>query len=287
MAAKGGAMKKLCLFVILCWGAMLPAAARPLKVVADIAPIQSLVAQVAGPVALLVPAVADPHDFSFRPSQARALQQADLVFWLGEPLTPWLAGPLANLAQNAEVVTLSDQAGTRVIKGPQGVDPHMWLDPENARLWLGIIAGTLARHDPQNAQTYWQNAQAAQDRIARLQGEIARRLQGFQGREFLAVHDFLRYFQNRFNLSGAAISTGESSPGAARLRQARRRLASGDVACLVVDPSTSPRLLATLVQGNGTRVAEVDVLGSRLASGPLLYENLLADIAARIQACLQ
>ena len=60
----------------------------------DIAPVHSLVARVMEGVStpdLIVQPGASPHEYSLRPSEAAALQNADLVFWIGPDLTPWLA----------------------------------------------------------------------------------------------------------------------------------------------------------------------------------------------------
>lgn len=84
------------------------------KVVTDIAPVQSLVAQVMeglGEPGLLMDQGADAHHFSLRPSQARALQQADLVVWIGPEMTPWLGGALAE-GRDRHVLSLLSAEGT-------------------------------------------------------------------------------------------------------------------------------------------------------------------------------
>jgi zinc transport system substrate-binding protein len=96
--------------------ALSPAAARAdVAVVTDIAPIHSLVSMVmegVGTPAMLIPANASPHGASLRPSDAAALSAADLVFWVGHELTPWLEGPIETLAGNATAIALLDAAGT-------------------------------------------------------------------------------------------------------------------------------------------------------------------------------
>lgn len=85
------------------------------KVVTDIAPIQSLAAQVMGDLgspSMIVEPGASPHGYSMRPSQARALDQADVVFWVGHPLAPWLETPLEQLAGKAVSVELLEVDGT-------------------------------------------------------------------------------------------------------------------------------------------------------------------------------
>lgn len=93
------------------------------KVAADIAPVHGLVARVMqglGEPALVVPPGASPHGYSMRPSEARALDQADVVFWLGEALTPWLEGPLEELAGGAHRVELLEAKGTTVLPFREG-----------------------------------------------------------------------------------------------------------------------------------------------------------------------
>ncbi|MCR9147900.1 MAG: zinc ABC transporter substrate-binding protein [Rhodobacteraceae bacterium] len=84
------------------------------RVAADIAPVHSLVARVMQGVSaptLIVPPGASPHEYSLRPSQAAALQEADLVFWVSPELTPWLDGAVETLAPNATVTELLEAEG--------------------------------------------------------------------------------------------------------------------------------------------------------------------------------
>ncbi|WP_424968647.1 zinc ABC transporter substrate-binding protein [Dinoroseobacter sp. S375] len=85
------------------------------SVAADIAPVHSLVARVMAGVGspdLVIPAGASPHQYNLRPSEAKALQDADLVFWLGEDLTPWLEDAVDTLAATASVTALLEAEGT-------------------------------------------------------------------------------------------------------------------------------------------------------------------------------
>src|SRR6056297_4165960 len=80
------------------------------NVAVDIAPVHSRVARVmqgVGEPALIVAPGASPHEYSLRPSEAQALQDAELVFWVGPELTPWLGDAIGTLAGGAEVITLS------------------------------------------------------------------------------------------------------------------------------------------------------------------------------------
>lgn len=88
-------------------------------VVVTLKPVHSLVAGVmagVGEPRLLIAGAASPHAYSLRPSDARALSEADLVFWVGPGMETFLARPMASLASGAEVVTLSRAAGVRLLE---------------------------------------------------------------------------------------------------------------------------------------------------------------------------
>jgi zinc transport system substrate-binding protein len=79
------------------------------KVVADIAPVHSLVSRVMdgiGKPDLIVPNETSPHDYRLRPADAEALENAGLVFWMGEGLTPWMERALDSLSGDATVIEL-------------------------------------------------------------------------------------------------------------------------------------------------------------------------------------
>ncbi|MDC0737871.1 zinc ABC transporter substrate-binding protein [Cognatishimia sp. SS12] len=95
-----------------------PALADAPKVTTDIAPVHALTARVmqgVGTPDLLLPPGLSPHDYAMRPSDARNLQSADLVIWMGEALTPWLEHPLETLAQNARQIELLHLDVTEVL----------------------------------------------------------------------------------------------------------------------------------------------------------------------------
>ncbi|MGR3636002.1 MAG: metal ABC transporter solute-binding protein, Zn/Mn family, partial [Shimia sp.] len=108
-------MKLLPVSFVAFLGATLSVQAETPRVVADIAPVHSLVVQVmegVGTPDLLMQPTVSPHGYALRPSEARALQNADLVFWVGHELTPQLEGVFESLAGDAHAVGLLDQKET-------------------------------------------------------------------------------------------------------------------------------------------------------------------------------
>ena len=107
--------------------AALPAAAAP-EVVTDIPPVQSLAARVmqgVGEPASILPPGATPHGYSMRPSEAARLEAADIVFWVGEGLTPWLEDAIGSLAADAVSVELMEAPGVALLEfGEEGHADH-------------------------------------------------------------------------------------------------------------------------------------------------------------------
>lgn len=282
--------------------APLGAQAEAPRVVADIAPVHSLVARVmegVGEPALIVPPGASPHDHALRPSEAAALAQADAVIWMGGDLAPWLDRSVGRLAPEALRIALPEVEGTvrlparddpllRVDHGHDhgDVDPHGWLDPVNAATWLEAVAEGLAGLDPANAAAYRANAEAGRDELAALEAEVDDALAPFRGTRYAVLHDAFQYFEARFDVpASAAVAFGDAAdPGPSRLRAVRDALRSEGVACAFAEPQLDPGLLEVATDGATTGV--LDPLGAAHEPGPDLYPALIRDLARSLLGCL-
>jgi zinc transport system substrate-binding protein len=187
-------------------------AADPVKVVTSIKPIHSLVAGVMRGVAepaLLVKGAASPHSFNLRPSDARALNQADLVFWVGEDLETFLTKPIESLADKAHPVALMEESDLTLLPTREGGawerhedhhddhahkaghgthDAHVWLDVDNAAKMVATIAKELSEHDAANAARYKANAVALTERLTALDAELKTALAPIKDRPFVVLH---------------------------------------------------------------------------------------------------
>ena len=293
------------------------------QVVADIAPVQSLAAQVMGDLGtpdLLLPPDVSPHDYALRPSDARALQDAGIVVWMGQDLTPWLEGPIESVAGDAAQVVLLEAEGVRLLEFREGAhfaahdhdehedadghaheedhahaaghahgahDPHAWLDPANAMAFVDAIAGALAGADPANAEIYAANAAAARADLATLTGEIAETVAPARDAGFVVFHDAYQYFERAFGIEAAgAISLGDASaPSAARLQEVRATVEALGAPCIAAEPQFDPGIVAAVAEGTQARAAVLDPIGVDLAPGPALYGEMMRGLAAALAAC--
>lgn len=271
-----------------------PAWAEVPQVVTDFGPVQSLVMEVMGDLGtptMLLQGGADPHDFQLRPSQAQALSEADLVFWVGPELMPGLGEALQSLAGGAQVVSLlHDGGGIRRAFEEGGIDPHAWLDPANGMAWAGRISAVLAAHDPANAALYAANAAALQARLATMDGELTAQLAPVQGLPFVVYHDALGYFTDHYGLNvvGSIELADGSAPSAARLTEIRDLFTAARPLCVFPETGRDPKFIAALSEGTTVRIgAAQDLEFIERAAGPGQYDAMLREIGSGIAACLQ
>lgn len=172
--------------------------------------------------------------------------------------------------------------------GLAGVDPHAWLDPQNAKVWTDAIAQALSAADPDNAATYARNATDARAEIDALLAEIAATLASVRDRPFIVLHDAYHYFEHRFGVEAVgAISLSDASPpGPARVAEIRDVLAGSGAACVFAEPQFASGLVETVTEGSSARTVSLDPLGSQLEPGPDLYPRLIRGIADVLADCL-
>ena len=287
------------------------------RVVASIKPVHSLVSAVMAGVGephLIIRGAVSPHTFSMRPSDAAVLENARVIFLIGESLETSLARPIDTLAGNARVIALSEVQG--LVRRPLreggafeahghgtdddhdedvehahrrgAFDMHIWLDPVNAGVMARAIAGVLSEADPTNAGTYAANAQALLPRLEELTAQIAAEVAPVRGKPFIVFHDGYRYFEDRFGLTaaGSSVVSPDRSPGVRRISELRDKMRELGVTCVFAEPQFEPRLIDVIIEGTAARTGTVDPLGATIESGPELYFTLIRNMAASFKSCL-
>jgi zinc transport system substrate-binding protein len=295
--------------------------ASPPSVAVDIAPLHSLVSQVmegVGQPSLLIPAEASPHHHTLRPSQAKALADAEVVFWVGEGITPWLAKALDNLAESALKVEVLEIEGTTTYAFREGAtfeshdhvedehhkdehhekdehhdehegsDPHAWLDPENAKLWVNYINDILSKQDPENASTYSRNAAKATASLDTLIRSTRTKIDALSKPQFIVFHDAYQYFEKRFDIPAAgSITLGDAEdPSPARIKKIRDTVKKLGVTCVFPEPQYNSGLVENVFEGTTISVIGVmDPLGASLATGSGHYQALIQGMVKSLSQC--
>ena len=362
-------------------------AAEPLQVVVDIAPVNSLVKMVLGDRGrtkmLLVPG-ADPHHSSLRPSDAKSLSNADVIFSVGPNLTPQLSEKFLTLAPDALIITFDEEdAGWQVpfrslksFSSDQSHDvahkedehhedehkedehhedehkedehkedehhedehhedehkedehhedehkedehhedehkedehkedehhddedhhdhagqddPHGWLSPKVATLWIDTIVAALSRADNENASFYETNGVQAKQSLADLHSALSEKLMGHKDKKFLLEHDTLQYFEALYSLTatGTFIAGDGQAHGAGTAVRAKKFIAENGPICLFIQEGLPSERLKAILDGSDVIYQPIDVLGVRQqAESEDLYSEMMLTLGTDISTCL-
>ena len=316
-----------------------------IKVVASIKPIHSLASYLmdgVGKPKLIVDGYASPHGFSLKPSNAKMLQEADIVFWVGEDIENFLVKPLGSIAKNAEKIELLDIKGLKKLKfrernvfeghddhghkeddhddhakkedghddehkdehghdddhkkdghdehGHEGhahgeFDPHIWLDPLNAKVILKEMTKHLVENDQKNASVYKDNLKKANKDLDKLVKQVKSEL----NKDFKSIvfHDAYQYFEKRFkvNVLGAFTVNTDVLPGAEQLKEIREIIEHDKVTCVFSEPQFNPDIINAVAKDMNISTGVLDPLGATLTPGKNLYFDLIKNMSKSFKGC--
>ncbi|MBB4347793.1 MULTISPECIES: zinc ABC transporter substrate-binding protein [Rhizobiaceae] len=302
-------------------------AATP-DVVVSIKPIHSLVASVMKGVAepkLIVEGAASPHTYNMRPSNAAALQNADLIFWVGHGMEAFLEKPLEALGSKASVVTLEDAPGLTKLKfreggvfepeaeeeghdhghshgaaqehadgeddgdhDHEGNDVHLWLDPMNAKAMAAEIEKQLVQADAEHAATYQKNAAELMGKLDTLDAELKAELSPIKDKPFIVFHDAYQYFEHRYGVkvAGSITVSPETMPGAERVKEIHQKVEDLGATCVFAEPQFEPKLVKVVTEGSKAKSGVLDPEAGALKEGPELYFDMMRGLATSLKTCL-
>jgi manganese/iron transport system substrate-binding protein len=170
----GGVMstfKVLAAAVLAIVSVLSPAEAQDkLKAITTFTVIADMAQNVAGDAAIvesITKAGAEIHNYQPTPGDILRAQDADLILWNGLNLELWFERFLDNLSDVPSVVVSEGVEPMGIAEGPYTgkPNPHAWMSPSNALIYVENIRDAFIEHDPANAETYRQNAAAYRQRI--------------------------------------------------------------------------------------------------------------------------
>lgn len=262
------------LFVLLL--ACTAASAEPLPVLVSIVPQKWLAEQVGGShvsVRALLDKGQDPHGIQPTPEQMTALFRAKIYFSIGLEFEREL---LAKVRQSAGGVRVADlSAGIKKIPmtghddhdhnhGGSGLDPHIWLDPQNLQQMAASIAAALQEADPANAAAYANNLQTVTASLAALDAELKALLSPFKSQTFLVYHPAFGYFAQAYGLRQEAVETGGKSPSPRQLRSLISAAKKEKAKVVFVQPQYDRKNGETVAKAIGGRVAVLDPMAANV-----------------------
>lgn len=226
----------------------------------------------------------DPHHFAPRVSDRVAMENAQIVIWMGPALESMLARQISLLPASKQLALLGTDGYE--FEGADKQDPHLWLSPRNAALMAAHIATRLSELNPQQADQYRQRARDFSRAMANLQKVQNRALWGYRDQPIVSTHSAYGQF---FGPAGVAVESLNSSSshrhGARTLLQKHQPVvAGGPTGCLFGEVPANDRDRQTAAHLNLAYQA-LDPLGSQLPADAG-YRQLMEQLLADARSCL-
>ena len=301
-----------------------------IKVVTTIKPLHSLISRIMetrGEPQLIIEGTNNPHTFVFKPSHAKMIEEADIVFWIGEDLEAFMEKPLNSLAKDTKKIGFMDSESIEKIEFREKnifddhdghedeheghedddhghkdddhdddhkdahahahgeFDPHIWLDPENAKEMVKIIRDELIKIDPEGQRQYSVNTAGATLELDNLINSVEKELS--KDISYIVFHDAYQYFENRFGVipAGALTLNPDDLPGAKQIADIQDVINDKGIKCIFSEPQYNPKIIETLGNDMNVSTGVMDPLGAFIDAGPTMYVELINGIANSIKEC--
>ena len=290
-----------------------------IKVVTTIKPLHSLIANVmegVGEPSLIIEGSTSPHSFTLKPSHAKLLEEADIIFWVGEGIETFMEIPLESIVKNAEVVEFMEIDSINKLKFREEsifedhddhdghdehddeheghddhghahgeFDAHIWLDPMNAKEMVLEIAHELSHLDPANEDKYNVNAKATNLALDEMIDDISQNIN--KDAKFVVFHDAYQYFEERFGVraAGALTLNTDVLPGAKQIDEIQDVIKDRGINCIFSEPQFNPKIISTIAQDTNIKTGVFDPLGANIDSDKSLYFKLINNLSEELKDC--
>jgi zinc/manganese transport system substrate-binding protein len=264
-----------------------PQGSAAIAAVATTTQVGDLVRQVGGPrvtVDQILRPNSDPHAYEPRPSDARQIEGARVVFRSGGDVDEWMKGLIESNGGDVHTVDLIDTVPLRRRGGE--VDPHWWQNPRNAERAVGAIRSALSRADPPGRAAYARRAAAYTTRLRRLDHSVAACIGRvpLSRRTLVTSHDALGYYADRYGLRlvGAVIPSlsSQAQPSARDIAALVDQIRREGARAIFPERSLNPKLEAAVSRESGARVGGglwADALGPGGSDGATYVGSIASN----------
>eukprot|EP00163_Fabomonas_tropica_P014621 TRINITY_DN265_c0_g3_i1.p1 TRINITY_DN265_c0_g3~~TRINITY_DN265_c0_g3_i1.p1 ORF type:complete len:326 (+),score=48.79 TRINITY_DN265_c0_g3_i1:824-1801(+) len=295
----------------------LPSVATATEVVTSIKPLELLVHAIAADdvhTSTIVPAGSSPHTYTMKPSQRRALENADVIFWVGPDMESFLTRLLSGHEFAARSISLmpgeygveegaegdehedhddhsetdhheEEHAEHNHAHGHDhgdGEDPHIWTDPLMAIEMAERIRDALAELEGADTELLDSNLARFTAQVNETEAAIRKKLAPVHDISLFAYHDAFTRFAEHYDLELADVLTlnPELSPGARHIAEVQKKLNDATHPCLLTEPQFNRQWWTSITRGLDVSFSTWDPLATDIevsATGYLEFQHSIAD----------
>ena len=315
--------KKISIIILFFFSSVNVFASETIGIITTIKPIDSLVSAVVGDTGKtisLIPSETSPHEFRLKPSDARALQNGNIIFYISPHLETSIVKVFETLPKNIKIINLMEETGIENLSIRDNEawelhdhhddkkhddhdkhaqkdehddhkskdDVHIWLDPENAIKIIKKVNTELSFFFPENAKIYDENATKIINKIKSLKKQLKKELLPIKEKPYIVFHDAYQYFEKTFGLNavGSIALEDDIASSPKQISFIKNKIIKSKASCVFQEPQFDNKLVKTVIEGTQAKIGTLDPLGFGIKEKEDFYLQLLRNMSKNLKECL-
>lgn len=253
----------------------------------------------------MVPSGTEPHDWEPSTNDLKNLEKADVFIYNGADMEPWADDLLVNRSDTLHVVEASENVELRTTDGEHehahehegadhhhgDFDPHVWLDPENAKIEMEAIRDALCAADPENSTVFQSNYEKYAAELDALDAEFREKLAPLPSRTIVVAHEAFGYLCDAYGLTQVGIEglSPDSEPDPGRMAEVIDFVREHSISTIFFEELVSPKVAEAIASETGAQakmLSPLEGLSDEQAAAGADYFSVMHDNLAALMEAL-
>lgn len=253
----------------------------------------------------MVPSDTEPHDWEPSTNDLKNLEKADVFIYNGADMEPWADDLLVSRSDTLHVVEASENVELRTTDGEHehahehedadhhhgDFDPHVWLDPENAKIEMEAIRDALCAADPENSTVFQSNYEKYAAELDALDAEFREKLAPLPNRTIVVAHEAFGYLCDAYGLTQVGIEglSPDSEPDPGRMAEVIDFVREHSISTIFFEELVSPKVAEAIASETGAQakmLSPLEGLSDEQAAAGADYFSVMHDNLAALMEAL-
>lgn len=253
----------------------------------------------------MVPSGTEPHDWEPSTNDLKNLEKADVFIYNGADMEPWADDLLVSRSDTLHVVEASENVKLRTTDGEHehahehedadhhhgDFDPHVWLDPENAKIEMEAIRDALCAADPENSTVFQSNYEKYAAELDALDAEFREKLAPLPNRTIVVAHEAFGYLCDAYGLTQVGIEglSPDSEPDPGRMAEVIDFVREHSISTIFFEELVSPKVAEAIASETGAQakmLSPLEGLSDEQAAAGADYFSVMHDNLAALMEAL-
>ena len=254
----------------------------------------------------MVPSGTEPHDWEPSTNDLKNLEKADVFIYNGADMEPWADDLLVSRSDTLHVVEASENVELRTTDGEHehahehedadhhhgDFDPHVWLDPENAKIEMEAIRDALCAADPENSTVFQSNYEKYAAELDALDSEFREKLAPLPNRTIVVAHEAFGYLCDAYGLTQVGIEglSPDSEPDPGRMAEVIDFVREHSISTIFFEELVSPKVAEAIASETGAQakmLSPLEGLSDEQAAAGADYFSVMHDNLAALMEALK